>query len=423
MTVKIKARKMEGSVRAIESKSDAHRVLICAALSKTDSRFQIKNMSKDILATMGALKALGAEIEYNPEGRVRVKPLWGNIRENPFIDCEESGSTLRFILPLAGATAGKFRIDAGGRLPYRPINPFIQSLNINGMSFSREKLPLSVIGKLKSGRFLLPGHVSSQFVSGLLFSLPILEGDSEIFLTSELESAAYVDMTAKRLRDFGIRFEKEDNIYKISGGQKYTVPKNLAIEGDWSNAAFWLAAGALGGSVEVEGLQADSYQSDKVILDVLKDMGAKISFEGGSLKAFGSKLTATEFDASQAPDLVPVVAALMAVAKGTSLIKNAARLRLKESDRLSAISQGLNNLGARLEEGGDYLKITGKPLLKGGEVEGFGDHRIVMALAVLATKCEKELIIKGAQAVEKSYPNFFEDYKVLGGKAHVIRFR
>jgi 3-phosphoshikimate 1-carboxyvinyltransferase len=227
-------------------------------------------------------------------------------------------------------------------------------------------------------------------------------------------------MTAKRLKDFGIRFEKEDNIYKISGGQKYTVPENLAIEGDWSNAAFWLAAGALDGSVEVEGLQADSCQSDKVILEVLKSMGANISFEGGVLKVFGGKLTATEFDASQAPDLFPVVATLMAVSQGTSLIKNAARLRLKESDRLSAISQGLKNLGADIEEGGDYLKITGKDLLKGGEVDGYNDHRIVMALAVLAAKCENGLVINGAQAVEKSYPNFFEDFKSLGGEAHVI---
>ncbi|HOO25543.1 MAG TPA: 3-phosphoshikimate 1-carboxyvinyltransferase [Clostridiales bacterium] len=420
MTVKINPQKMAGTVRAVESKSDAHRVLFCAALSNTESTFQIKNISKDILATIGALKALGADIEHTPEGSVSVKPLWGNVKENTYIDCDESGSTLRFILPLAGATAGNFKITAGGRLPYRPINPFIQSLNINGMGFSREKLPLSVMGKLRSGRFLLPGHVSSQFVSGLLFTLPILEGDSEIFLTSELESAAYVGMTAKRLKDFGIRFEKEDNIYKISGGQKYTVPENLAIEGDWSNAAFWLAAGALDGSVEVEGLQADSCQSDKVILEVLKSMGANISFEGGVLKVFGGKLTATEFDASQAPDLFPVVATLMAVSQGTSLIKNAARLRLKESDRLSAISQGLKNLGADIEEGGDYLKITGKDLLKGGEVDGYNDHRIVMALAVLAAKCENGLVINGAQAVEKSYPNFFEDFKSLGGEAHVI---
>ena len=420
MNISIKPSPLSGKLKAIQSKSDAHRVLICAAVSQEPSSLLLENRSQDIRATIASLEALGAKIESSPDGRLDIKPVWGNEAKSPFVDCGESGSTLRFILPLAGAVSGDFKITAGGRLPYRPINPLIQALNINGLAFTREKVPLSVSGKLKSGHFLLPGHVSSQFVSGLLLTLPLLEGDSQIFLSSPLESAAYVDMTLKTLRDFGVEIERKAMTYFIKGSQIYRAPKNISIEGDWSNAAFWLAAGALGGKVTLEGLAENSLQSDKFILEILEKMGADIGLEKGLVSAQAGRLTSINFDAAQAPDLVPVVAALMAVAEGTSLIKNAGRLRLKESDRLKAMAQGLKNLGARVEVGGDYLKIVGKKSLKGGRVKGFNDHRIVMALAVLATKCEGNLEIEGAGAVKKSYPEFFEDFELLGGKVNVL---
>jgi len=369
---------------------------------------------------MNCLTALGCVLKNPESGKLAVRPLWQNLVENPWLDCGESGSTLRFLLPVTAALSGGFTITGGGRLPARPLSPIIIAMKANGCTFDIETLPIKVTGKLHAGRFLLPGNVSSQFISGLLFALPLLEGTSEIVLTSPLESAGYVDMTLNTLHQFGISVIRENDRFIIAGAQKYSSPGKVSVEGDWSNAAFWLAAGAMNGKIACGGLDIDTLQSDRGIVDILKQMGTEAVFKNGTVSIESSTLSAITLDASGIPDLVPILAAVMSVANGTSVIQNIGRVRLKESDRLHAMAENLNALGADVKEHEDSLIITGKPKLRGGITDGYNDHRIVMAMAAVSAACENEIIIKGAEATEKSYPDFFKDFKKLGGLAHVI---
>jgi 3-phosphoshikimate 1-carboxyvinyltransferase len=420
LDIAITPAKLTGRIEAVESKSDAHRLLICAALSGSPTEIMIKNMSNDILATVGCLTAMGCGMDTNSESSAVITPLWQNIAGNPVLDCGESGSTLRFLLPVAAAVCGEFTITGSGRLPQRPLTPVIEAMQANGCVFNSEKLPLHVSGKLNSGKFELPGDVSSQFISGLLFALPLLAGQSEINLTSPLQSAGYVDMTLDTLSKFGVLAICEKDRFIIPGAQQYISPGSIMVEGDWSNAAFWLAAGAMNSSIVCTGLDQHSLQSDRRIVEILKQMGADIVCENGTVRVSRRELNAITLDAAEIPDLVPVMAAVMAVAKGRSVIKNAGRVRLKESDRLAAIAKNLNLLGADVRETEDSLIINGKPKLAGGTTTGCGDHRIVMALAAVSVVCEKAVVIKGADAVEKSYPGFFGDFNKLGGLANVI---
>lgn len=412
--------KLTGQIDAVESKSDAHRLLICAALSETPTEIIIKNISKDIAATIECLSAMGGEIQTRVDGSLSVRPLWQSNTQNPVLDCGESGSTLRFLLPVAAALFGGFAMTGAGRLPHRPLAPVIAAMKANGCTFGSEKLPVQVNGKLQNGRFELRGDVSSQFISGLLFALLLLEGDSEIVLTSPLESSGYVDMTLHTLARFGLSVICEKNRIFVPGSQQYISPGSVTVEGDWSNAAFWLAAGAINGRITCGGLNENSLQCDRRMLDILKQMGADISFENGAATAAYRELRAITLNAAEIPDLVPVTAALMALAKGTSVIENAGRVRLKESDRLTAITENLNKLGADVRETADSLIINGKPELAGGVADGCGDHRIVMAMAVASVACKGTVVIRGAEAVEKSYPGFFGDFNKLGGRANVI---
>lgn len=419
MDISITPAALTGTVEAVESKSDAHRLLICAALSGKPTEITIKSISKDIAATMDCFTAMGCKIK-TVGNMVTVNPLWQTLADTPLLDCGESGSTLRFLLPVAAALRDKFHITGSGRLPERPLSAIIEAMQANGCTFSGEMLPLQVEGKLSSGRYELPGNVSSQFVSGLLFALPLLQGTSEIVLTSPLESSGYVDMTLSTLAKFGISVICEKDRFVISGGQKYSSPGSVCVEGDWSNAAFWLAAGAINGQVACTGLDADSLQSDRRMLDILLQMGADASFENSTAFAGRRELHAISLDVGEIPDLVPVLAAVAAVSNGISVIRNAGRVRLKESDRLHAIAQSLNAIGADVQELEDSLVIRGKEQLAGGTVHGCNDHRIVMALAAVAGACKAPIIIQGAEAVEKSYPDFFRDYNKLGGLANVI---
>lgn len=419
MDISITPAALTGTVQAIESKSDAHRLLICAALSNKPTKITIKNMSRDIAATMDCLRAMACEIKAAGD-TFTVNPLWRKTADTPFLDCGESGSTLRFLLPVAAAIYDKFKITGSGRLPERPLDSIIRAMQAKGCVFSGERLPFQVTGGLKSGSYELPGNVSSQFISGLLFALPLLKGGSEVVLTSPLESSAYVKMTVSTLAKFGIAITCEKDRFVIPGGQSYISPDSVQVEGDWSNAAFWLAAGAINGQVACAGLDLNSLQCDRRIFDLLKQMGADTKFENGTAFVTRRELKAITLDVAQIPDLVPVVAAVMALAKGTSVIKNARRVRFKESDRLHTIARNLNAIGADVEEREDSLVIKGKEQLNGGLVHGYNDHRIVMALAVVAGACREKLVIQGAEAIEKSYPDFFEDYNKLGGLAHVI---
>lgn len=420
MDISISPSSLKGEIEAVESKSDAHRLLICAALSQTNTEIQIKNNSKDVRATMNCLSALGSVFEKPEGGKLIIRPLRELPGERPLLDCGESGSTLRFLLPVAAAICNDFTITGGGRLPERPLAPIIEAMRSNGCSFDSEKLPINIAGKLRGGRFVLPGDVSSQFISGLLFALPLLEDESEILLTSPLESSGYVDMTLDTLNKFGISVIRRENGFIVAGGQKYISPGYSEVEGDWSNAAFWLAAAAVNGKIICHGLHYETLQSDRRMIEVLKQMGADVSFENISAKVESRQLSAITLDASDIPDLVPVLAAVCTVSKGTSVINNIARVRLKESDRLHAMAENLNAIGADVKEFENSLVINGKNKLAGGITDSFNDHRIVMALAAISVACDKEIIIKGAQAVEKSYPDFFRDFKKLGGLANVI---
>lgn len=416
MNVMIRPGKLLGTIDAIPSKSHAHRVLIAQKLAQlqgrdNDGAFDIPSFSDDIEATKNCLVQLDKEM--------------------PFLDCKESGSTLRFMLPVAMALKDEAVFIGSGKLPYRPLSPLKEEMEAHGCSFrmggrhqkisDKYKEICTVTGRLQPGEYMMAGNISSQFITGLLFALPLLEGDSVLKLTTVLESAGYVDMTLDVLRSFGveIRCSTSDDglqVYEIPGRQKYTEPGGLSIEGDWSNASFWLVCGALGGSVTVRGLDMNSSQRDKEIIEVLKAMGADIVEGDGITAACPGRLKGTEVNAAQTPDMVPVLAAAMAAAEGASMITNAERLKIKESDRLRTIYDFLSRLGADITYGGSGLSLTGRKHLAGGEIDSHNDHRIAMAAAVASCVCRSPVVIKNADAVKKSYPDFFRDFAALGGK-------
>lgn len=407
---------LEGEISAIASKSDAHRVLICAALSSSPCELILGTSSEDIEATARCMRALGATIEKSENG-LKVTP--GKIPEEVFLDCGESGSTLRFLLPVAAALCERASFTGQGRLPERPIGELMQAMEQNEVSFSAPKLPLETHGKLKSGVYTLPGNISSQYITGLLLALPLLEGDSEIVLTTSLESAAYVDITLHALRRFGIEITKTQKGYFVRGGQKYKSPEKVRIDGDWSNAAFFLVAGAIGRTVTVTGLDMTSPQGDKKICEILRLFGADVCASNDKITVSPAPLKAQTVDMTEIPDMLPALAVLAANAEGESVFTGAQRLRIKESDRLKTICEMISSLGGECRETEDGIAVTGRKLA-GGKVIGSGDHRIVMAAAAAATACADEVVIDGAQAVRKSYPTFFEDFARLGGEASVI---
>ena len=420
MDVRISPQRLTGKIAAITSKSDAHRCLICAALCDDTTEVVINDSNRDIEATANCLRALGAEIIQN--GNIyNVKGI-KSVPENALLDCGESGSTLRFMLPLAAAIGKKVTLTGSGRLPERPLSPLMEEIEQKGCVFSSRKLPLTVSNGLKSGKYTLPGNVSSQYITGLLLALPLLQVDSEISLTSRLESAGYVDMTIRTLSLFGIEIKilPDGAGYRVKGGQKFRSPKRITVEGDWSNAAFWLAAGAVSDGVEMNGLDIDSAQGDKAIAELLSRFGAKTDVNEDKISVSRGDMSGIIVDVSAIPDAVPILAVTACAAKGETRIVNAARLSIKESDRLKSVAAMITALGGEITELADGLVINGSGKLKGGVVDSFNDHRIAMAAAIASSICESEVIITGAGAVEKSYPKFFEHFKMLGGKADVI---
>lgn len=406
MDIKITPSFLKGEVNIPASKSCAHRSLICAALADGVSVLSGVTMSKDIEATIAAVTALGASVEVNGD-TVTVKGI-STPSEKADIDCNESGSTLRFIIPVAAALGTESTFFGRGRLPERPIDIYVRELGKNGVKFDyANTMPFTISNKLLGGTYEIEGNVSSQFITGLLFALPLLENDSEIVLTSHLESRPYVDITIDTLRRFGVEIEEAENSFRIKGGQHYKS-RNEKIEGDFSQAAFFFVGNALGSEIDVQNLNPDSVQGDKRILDIISEMTEK-----GSLKSYRA-------DCSDIPDLVPILAVLGTFGSEQSVIYNAQRLRIKESDRLVTTAEMLNALGGNVEVTDDGLIINPVSKLHGGTVDGAGDHRIVMAASIAATRANGEVVICGANAASKSYPDFFEDYRKLGGKADVI---
>ena len=409
--------KLSGTIAAIASKSDAHRLLILAALCRGETRLILEQRSEDIDATIACLRALGAEIDLLPDGGL-VRGI-ERVNENPLLDCGESGSTFRFLLPVACALCERARFKGSGRLPERPIGELMGVLQAHGVAFSAERLPFETNGKLAGGDFALPGNVSSQYLTGLLLALPVVQTQSMIALTTRLESAAYVDITLHALKRFGVRVETQDGGYIVPGGQAIQSPGELCVEGDWSNAAFFLAAGALGNPVTMTGLHLDSPQGDKAILDALGCFGARVETTKETITVLPALLTGCTIDVGETPDLLPILAVLGACANGETRLVNAARLRLKESDRLASVSAMLRALGGRVEELPDALVITGGQLT-GGTVDSVRDHRIAMSAAIASVRCTDQVTILGAEAVKKSYPAFYSDFNRLGGHADVV---
>ena len=442
---------LAGEVRAVPSKSDAHRLLIAAALADVPTTLLFEGSSRDIEATIGCLETLGAAVERRRD-RVIVTPLeaGGSGQKAPEargalpeLDCGESGSTLRFLLPVAAALGGKTAFTARPGLATRPLGALKEAMERQGAVFSRPALPFALEGPLRGGLYRLPGNISSQYISGLLFALPLLAEDSRIELSTPLESAGYVEMTLSTLRRFSINIEETADGYRIPGRQAYRSPGLVEVEGDWSNAAFFLTAGALGKGVTVTGLRPDSLQRDREIVSLLRRFGAEIRIEGDRVTALGGKLVAIEVDAGQIPDLVPILAVAAAFAEGSTVIRNAARLRIKESDRLATVAAMLRGLGASAEELPEGLLIRGGAesggkaggdtfggdtsgrgclagRLPGGRVDSANDHRIAMAAAIGAAYGAGPTEILDPWAVRKSYPGFYQDFSELGGKPHVL---
>ena len=418
---------VSGTLTPPPSKSAAHRALICAALAGSSTVDGVLP-SEDMRATLRAVQALGTQAETAGE-QVRFgarQPSAPGGSAPVTVDCGESGSTLRFFIPLFAALGIDTVFTGSGRLPQRPLGVYADCLPPHGVTFTPpangDSLPLRVSGQLCGGEFALPGNVSSQFITGLLFALPLCREDSIIRLTTPLESAGYVDMTLAALRQAGITVEAAADGWRIPGGQAYR-PADYTVEADWSQAAFLLAAGALAGDVRLHGLSLPSAQGDSAALDLFRRFGADITVDGSGIRCRRAPLHGIDIDAAQIPDLVPILAITAAFAEGTTRIFHAERLRIKESDRLAAVADGLKRLGAQVEETADGLCIHGGRPLTGGVVDGYNDHRIVMSMAVAALRCAGPVTICDAQSVVKSWPDFFTDFTRLGGNAHVFDHR
>ena len=396
MDVRITPKKLAGTVTPPSSKSMTHRAILAAALARGVSVLRNVSFSQDIRATLDCAAGLGCAWEEPEPGTLSVRGIRGREWDPAGLttfDCGESGSTLRFLIPVVLALMGGGRFTGRGRLMDRPQKPYLDLFDQKGIRWEQKDGVLTAEGELAPGEFVLPGNVSSQFVTGLLYALPLLEGASEIVLTTPLESRSYVDMTLETLADFGIQVEnREYRRFLVPGEQSFRA-RELTMEGDWSQGAFWYAAKALGNPVEIAGLREDSAQGDRVVREHFLRLCREAEGE-------------VEIDLTDCPDLLPPLAVMAAGRKGTTRFTGAARLRLKES--------------CPAEEGPDSLTVHGGNPLSGGTVDGAGDHRIVMAAAVAATACRGPVTILGAGAVEKSYPDFWRDYKDLGGEGDVL---
>ncbi|MDE6751170.1 MAG: 3-phosphoshikimate 1-carboxyvinyltransferase [Eubacterium sp.] len=384
------------------SKSAAHRALLCSFLAGGGTVSPIIP-SKDMQAMQQAISALE--------------------NDDKIVDCIESGNTLRFVIPVAAALGKSVTFVGSGRLPERPLETFLELLPKHNIKCtSNGKLPLSIEGKLTAGKYEIAGNISSQYISGLLFALPILDGDSEIVLTTRLESKPYIDLTIKVMRDFGVEVQETESGYLVRGNQRYKT-RDYIVESDWSQAAFFLVGGAVGKAVSLKGLDMNSVQGDKAIVDILKKFGADIEIKENEIISRKAELKGIKIDVSDIPDTVPALAVAAAYANGRTEIVGGERLRFKESDRIESVVSNLKRLGADVTETADGMVINGGKKLKGAELLGYNDHRIVMAFSIAALFAGGETVITEANSIDKTYPSFFEDYSRIGGQANVFNNR
>ena len=404
--------RLAGAIPAVASKSMAHRLMILAALADEPCTLRCDSTSADIEATKDCLRAL----------------LYATDPGTPVLDCGESGSTLRFLLPVVGALGAEAKMRMHGRLAERPLAPFDDELRSHGMRIERDGNELQVAGRLAPGRFVLPGDVSSQYVSGLLLAAPLLDGPVEVWVRKPVASRPYISLTIRALEQFGITVANDNIVHNsvsyecfaVDGGP-IVAPAEVTVEGDWSNAAFWLAAGSMEAEgLTVTGLDLRSPQGDRAILAALAAFGARIARKGSAARATADAPRATDLDVGAIPDLVPPLAAVAATTPGTTRLRNAGRLRLKESDRLASVSQAINALGGSARASDDELVIHGTGQLRSGTVDACNDHRIAMMAAVMATHAAGPVTVRGTECVAKSYPTFWEDYAALGGNVTLV---
>ena len=409
----IEPRELSGHLQVQPSKYLAHRYILAAALAKGRSEIFPMLKNDDVIATIGAAESLGiAKFEW--EGN-KLLVFGGQEGHDSTILCNESGSTLRFIIPIVAALGLKGEFRGKGRLLERPMGPYKDIFTRQKLKYSHESECIRVEGQLSATHYELPGDISSQFITGLLFALPILPEASTIGLTSVLESKGYVDMTLGVIKKFGVSAHwKSDFELFIPGGQSY-APSIINVDGDWAHAAFFLVAGALGGgNIKLTGLSKHKTQ-DSEIMAILTRMGANIGWEEDTLCVKGGELKGIEIDGGDIPDLIPILAVAASLAKGPSVFRRLARLRYKESNRLDGLADQLRSIGAKALVVGDDLHITGGHL-RGGGASSLGDHRIAMSLAVAGTCCEGTLTLRGAESVAKSAPNFWREFASLGGR-------
>ncbi len=402
---------LNGTVIVPPSKSMAHRAVICASLAAGRSTIKNIQLSDDILATIEGMRSFGAIISYDDQTLTIDGIRNGAAKESRTINCNESGSTLRFLIPLATLFTGETHFIGQGHLGKRPLEPYQELFDAQSLHYNQattENLQLSVAGPLTPGIYEMRGDISSQFITGMLLTLPLLAGDSVLKITTHLESKGYIDLTLSVLQSFGIVIEQDETgqEYRIKGQQAYSA-RDYTVEGDYSQAAFWLSANALGNELLVNGLDSDSLQGDQAIVSILETVNS------------GSNDSERIIEGAQVPDIIPVVALVAALSKGKTKIINLERLRIKESDRLVATQKELTALGAQIEIVGDSLLIEGVSRLSGGqEVWSHKDHRMAMMLAIASTVCQEPIHIKDTDCVKKSYPNFWETFQQLGGKIH-----
>ena len=404
-----------GRILAPPSKSLGHRAALCAMLAEGESRLTRLPDSQDMEATLAAAALWGARVERRGDAaRIQGDPTGGGYRGTP-VFCRESGSTLRFLIPVFATRRGEACFTGSGRLMERPQEVYAELFRERGLPFALENGVLRLRGPLTPGTYGLDGGVSSQFVSGLLFALPLLAGDSVLEVRPPFTSRSYALLTTDMLVRFGVHVEwTKENVCRIPGGQRYRGC-DYAVEGDDSQAAFFAVLGAVNRPVEIEGLARDSRQGDRVAADILRDCGAEVLGRDGAVSFAGGALHAQEIDRMDCPDLGPILTVLGLFCQGTTRIYHAGRLRYKESDRIAAMETELRKLGAQVASGEDEVFVTGgRPLVPAAPLEGHNDHRIVMALAVAATRAQAPVIIRGAEAVRKSYPGFWEDLARAG---------
>lgn len=411
MNAKITPSKICGEVVAPPSKSYAHRILIAAYL--TGQKVSVRNVgnSNDVYATLNALQSLGAEIT-SANGVVAIERK--SMPKHAVVDCNESGSTLRFLLPIVSALGVNATFTGQGRLLARPIQELVDALNANGADIDG----LTIRGKLRAGQYRIPANISSQYITGLLFALPLLDGDSEIIFVGEAVSQGYIDITLDVLRQFGIQINTTNNGYVVKGNQVYTPPTDITVEGDYSGAAFILSLGAICGNVRVKGLNARSMQGDAEIVKILEKFGAKVTVEGNCVSVVKNQLLAVDIDCENIPDLVQIISVVASYAHGVTTLRNVSRLRLKESDRVQAILDQLTEVGICCDYVDGALHIHGgKPI--GTILSGGNDHRTVMSATVLSLGANGASEVVGVDPVNKSYTDFYNDISKLGGQINV----